>query len=110
MSNRDPVTILTLSQSDDAATNGILFPILIHKITMTPKLDASTNASAILYNAATATGTPFCQISTALRFAVTPDQLVQIDYDPPVPITAAGISSTIAGTAGLACKIHYTRV
>jgi hypothetical protein len=102
-------TVYTATTSDAAASNGIVAkgPILVHKVAL-QNTNGSNAISALIYDAATATGTAKIgltteQAPTAAAFLMYRSE----DFDPPV-LFQTGLSTTLAG-ANVTLRIYYTR-
>lgn len=104
----DPVKQLRLTASQGAATNGITFPVLVHKVVLNSAGPATTIASALLFDAATATGTEKVRLQTDLYAAALARGMAVLDFNPPVPFDV-GISTTISGSAGVTVDVYYNR-
>jgi len=109
MSSYDPVTVANFTVSNAAATNALSFPILIHKVVVHAVAAATTQASVLIYNAATATGTAKVQLSTDMQYATVGGAQAEVNFSPPLAFDNSGVSTTIAGSTGVDVDIYYTR-
>jgi hypothetical protein len=109
MSSYDPVTVANFTASNGAATNAITFPILVHKVVVHAVAAATTQASVLIYNATTASGAVLIELSTDMQYSLVGGAQAQSDFNPPVPFDSDGLSTTIAGSAGVDVSIYYTR-
>lgn len=106
MGGYDDCKVASLTASQGASTNGLSFPLRIHKV-VGRHTDGSAQGRVQLYDAATATGT---SIEDLTADEVSDGAAFEIDfertYDPPIAIDT-GVSSTLA--ANTTAKIYYTR-
>jgi hypothetical protein len=104
----DPCRVATITADAGAATNGLLFPLYVHKVVMT-HADGSAQASVLLYDAATVTGTSVITMranevtdGTSSVFEVHQQE----DFSVPL-YCQTGISADIGNSAVV--KVYYTR-
>lgn len=97
--------VVTLTASQDASTNGLLFPLLLNKITAT-HADGTAALRIELFDAATATGTSVVDIKAEPQLAATFETFVNVDFNPPLAIEK-GLSSTLTNSPTV--KLYYTR-
>jgi hypothetical protein len=98
MSAYSPARIYRVTSDDAAASSGLTFAILIHKVVVIGGTD--NTASIKLYNAATVTGNSIIEVRAASAL------MAESNFDPPVP--AGQLSADITGSGGLAF-VYYSR-
>jgi hypothetical protein len=101
----DPCSVKTLTASQGASTNGLLFPLLVHKVSI-ENADGAAQARVDLFDAATAAGTAFVSVEAPLADGTTYKTYEATDFNPPIAVEL-GVSSTIA--ANTIVKVYYTR-
>lgn len=108
MSTYDDCKVLTFTASQGASTNGVTFPIRIHKVAMT-HADGTAQATVSLFDALTAVGTAVIILKanevtdgTASEY----EDYTECDFNPPLLIET-GLSTTI-GNSGVV-RVYYTR-
>lgn len=96
--------------SDAAASNGIVAkgPILIHKVVL-QNTNGSNAVSALIYDAATATGTEKIGLTTNAVAAASAnfEMYHEANFNPSVKLQV-GLSTTLAG-ANVTIRIYYSR-
>jgi hypothetical protein len=105
MGGYDDCKVATLTASQGAATNGLNFPLRIHKVSI-ENADGAAQARADLFDAATVAGTSVVSIEAPLADGTTFKTYEATDFNPPIGCEN-GVSSTIA--ANTVCKVYYTR-
>jgi hypothetical protein len=101
----DPCRVVTVTADNGAATNGLNFPLYIHKVTIT-HADGTAQAGALLYDAATVTGTPVIILRANLADGTTYDTKQSEDFPRPL-YCQIGVSVDVVNSAVV--KIYYTR-
>jgi len=99
-------SVYVATTSDAAASNGITCPILVHKVAL-QNTNGSNSVSALLYDAATATGTAKIGLITDQVFLSAYQLYREADFDPPVRFQV-GLSTTLAGS-NVTLRVYYTR-
>lgn len=97
--------VVTLTASQDASTNGLLFPLLLSKITAT-HADGSASLRIELFDAATATGTSVVDIKGNPQLAATFENCINVDFNPPLAVEK-GLSSTLTNSPTV--KLYFIR-
>jgi hypothetical protein len=101
----DPCKVATITASAGAATNGLLFPLLIHAIAV-EHADGAAQARIDLFDAATAAGTAIASIELCLADGAVFETHRQVNFNPPIAVET-GVSSTVTNAA--VTKVYYTR-
>jgi hypothetical protein len=104
----DACKVATITASAGASTNGLNFPLYVHKVQLA-HADGTAQARVELFDAATATGTAVIDVEanevtdgTSSVFEVNR----QVDF--PVPLFCEnGLASTITNSA--IAKVYYSR-
>lgn len=102
MANYDPAMVHVIAADEASASNGLLTKhgrILVHKVTLNK--DASNPVSALIYDAATATGTALIALSGEAA-----ENYEEANFDPPVPFET-GLSTDLTGNGGT-IRVYYT--
>lgn len=120
MSNRDAVTVFTVTGDSDGASNGIINAttnrtgVLIHKVILGVTSNLASNALSVAINDHANIGSSAVRIflSTSSSSAFAEDEYeryISETYDPPVLFTQ-GVSLDFSGlAAGWRAFVHYTR-
>lgn len=101
----DDCKVATITASQGASTNGLLFPLRVHKVVV-EHADGTAQARVDLFDAAAAGGTAAISMEARLADGTTFTTLEISDFNPPLAVET-GLSSTIANSAVV--KVYYTR-
>ena len=104
-SSYDAAKVLVSTASSNAFFSAGI-RVRIHKVSI-HNVDGSNTCSALLYDAATATGTATIRLDTSVTGAAGSfERYKEANFDPPL-LHEIGLSSTLAGSAAL--RVFYTR-
>ena len=109
MSNYGPASVYTATTSDAAASSGLTFHLLVHKVVLYNLTPATVASSVLIYNSTTASAPLKIALNTELATTLIATQYIDADFDPPVEFDSDGLSTTLAGSSGTTVKIYYTR-
>lgn len=101
----DDCKVATITASAGASTNGLLFALRIHAVSL-EHADGTAQARIDLFDAAAAGGTAIISIEMPLADGTTYGTHRHVTFDPPIAVET-GVSSTVANSA--VTKVYYTR-
>lgn len=104
MSHYDPCEVYRTDDDDAAASNGLTFALLVHKVVLIGQ--AANQVTLSLHNATTVTGNPTIQMATGITGDTEFEAMCTLDFPVPVPFKA--LSADIGGTNAVA-YVYYTR-
>lgn len=100
----DPVEVYRTDDDDAAASNGLTFQLLVHKVILIGQ--AANAVTLALHDAATVTGNPKIEVQTSITGDTEAEAMKDVSFFPPVPFNQ--LSANIGGTNAVA-YVYYTR-